>query len=292
MKQVILSIVIAAITLLPAASAQADNASLKMTGDTMVVVNGKDTVTISLGKLKEMAEKINDRLGDTLIDNAAADAAIAGTKATFNDEDNQREIALANIHYQNATKEKEFITMVTAIVCATILLIVFISLVAYYYLRRRAKYRIIEKAIENGYTLPDSFYGNTTVINQVPPMMPVPPVMPQQPNAPQQPFSNYEDVFARMRWHRGARSGFKMAVVALCLLTFALIIKEEIFAAIGFIFAIIAAAKLAIAYFDTRVPATPRAPQQPNAPQQPVTPPPFNDGRASGNTTTTTENNV
>ena len=54
MKQVILSIVIAVISLLSSFSAQADNASLQIKGDSMVVVNGKDTVTISMGKLQEM----------------------------------------------------------------------------------------------------------------------------------------------------------------------------------------------------------------------------------------------
>ena len=296
MKQVILSIVIAVISLLSSFSAQADNASLQIKGDSMVVVNGKDTVTISMGKLQELAGKINNRLGDTIIDNAIAiaDAAIAETDAATNDETDQKEIALANIRYMNATKEKVFITAITAIVFGTILLIVIFSLIAVY-MRRRAKYRIVEKAIENGYTLPDSFYGNTTVVNQVP-VMPVPPVMPQQPNASQQPEapqqsttnSNncYDDVFARMRWHRGARSGFKMGVIGLCFLAFAFMIQEEFFAAIGFIFLIIAAAKLAIAYFDTRVPAVPQAPQQQPTPQQPVTPPPFNDGIASNNSTT------
>ncbi len=51
MKQVILSIVIAVISLLSSFSAQADNASLQIKGDSMVVVNGKDTVTIAMGKL-------------------------------------------------------------------------------------------------------------------------------------------------------------------------------------------------------------------------------------------------
>lgn len=290
MKQVILSIVIAVISLLSSFSAQADNASLQIKGDSMVVVNGKDTVTISMGKLQELAGKINNRLGDTIIDNAIAiaDDAIAETDAATNYETDQKEIALANIRYMNATKEKVFITAITAIVFGTILLIVIFSLIAVY-MRRRAKYRIVEKAIENGYTLPDSFYGNTTVVNQVP-VMPVPPVMPQQPEVPQQSTTNcnncYDDVFARMRWHRGARSGFKMGVIGLCFLAFAFMIQEEFFAAIGFIFLIIAAPKLAIAYFDTRVPAVPQAPQQQPTPQQPVTPPPFNDGIASNNSTT------
>ena len=52
MKKVILSIVIAVVSLLSSFSAQADNASFQMKGDSMVVVNGKDTVTITLGKLK------------------------------------------------------------------------------------------------------------------------------------------------------------------------------------------------------------------------------------------------
>ena len=167
MKKVILSIVIAVVSLLSSFSANADNASLQMMGDSMVVVNGKDTVTITMGKLKEFAAKINNRLDDTIVDNAidAADAAIAVTDAALDDSTDKNEIALAQIHKQNADHEKIFIAAVTAIVFGTIFLIVLISLIVYY-MRRRAKYRIVEKAIENGYPLPDSFYGNRPVMPQ------------------------------------------------------------------------------------------------------------------------------
>ena len=293
MKKVILSIVIAVVSLLNSFSAQADNASLQMMGDSMVVVNGKDTVTITMGKLKEFADKINNRLDDTIVDNAiaTADAAIAVTDAALDDSTDKNEIALAQIHKQNADHEKIFIATVTAIVFGTIFLIVLISLIVYY-MRRRAKYRIVEKAIENGYPLPDSFYGNRPVMPQpimMPqqPFAPQQPVTPQQPNAPQQSnfdLSSCDAIYSRLRWHRGARSGFKLGIIGLAFLIFAVMIKEEFFAAVGFIFLLIGAAKLAIAYFDTRVPAVPQqpvTPQAPATPQQPVTPPPFNDERAS-----------
>ena len=264
-----------------------------MMGDSMVVVNGKDTVTITMGKLKEFAAKINNRLDDTIVDNAidAADAAIAVTDAALDDSTDKNEIALAQIHKQNADHEKIFIATVTAIVFGTIFLIVLISLIVYY-MRRRAKYRIVEKAIENGYPLPDSFYGNRPVVPQpimMPqqPFAPQQPVTPQQPNAPQQPnfdLSSCDAIYSRLRWHRGARSGFKLGIIGLAFLIFAVMIKEEFFAAVGFIFLLIGAAKLAIAYFDTRVPAVPQqpvTPQAPATPQQHVTPPPFNDERAS-----------
>ena len=301
MKKVILSIVIAVVSLLSSFSANADNASLQMMGDSMVVVNGKDTVTNTMGKLKEFATKINNRLDDTIVDNAidAADAAIAVTDAALDDSTDKNEIALAQIHKQNADHEKIFIATVTAIVFGTIFLIVLISLIVYY-MRRRAKYRIVEKAIENGYPLPDSFYGNRPVMPQpimMPqqPFAPQQPVTPQQPNAPQQPnfdLSSCDAIYSRLRWHRGARSGFKLGIIGLAFLIFAVMIKEEFFAAVGFIFLLIGAAKLAIAYFDTRVPAVPQqpvTPQAPATPQQPVTPPPFNGERASS---TNDENKV
>ena len=246
MKKVILSIVIAVVSLLSSFSANADNASLQMMGDSMVVVNGKDTVTITMGKLKEFAAKINNRLDDTIVDNAidAADAAIAVTDAALDDSTDKNEIALAQIHKQNADHEKIFIATVTAIVFGTIFLIVLISLIVYY-MRRRAKYRIVEKAIENGYPLPDSFYGNRPVMPQ-PIMMPQQPFAPQQPVTPQQPanqqqpnfdLSSCDAIYSRLRWHRGARSGFKLGIIGLAFLIFAVMIKEEFFAAVGFIFA-------------------------------------------------------
>lgn len=293
MKKVIFSIVIAVVSLLSSFSANADNASVQMKGDSMVVVDGKDTVTITMGKLKEFAAKINNRLDDTIVGNAIASTDVADAETELDADtkaDAKAEIALAQIHKQNADQEKIFITQVTGIVFGTIFLIVLISLIVYY-MRRRAKYRIIEKAIENGYPLPDSFYGNRPVMPQ-PIVMPQQPFAPQQPNAPQQPVtpqqpidgSSCDAIYSRLRWHRGARSGFKLGIIGLAFLIFALMIQEQFFAAIGFIFLLIGAAKLAIAYFDTRVPLVPQqpvTPQTPVTPQQPVTPPPFNDARAS-----------
>ena len=226
MKQVILSIIIAVVSLLCSTSAKADNASVQVKGDSMVVVDGKDTVTITMGKLKEFAAKINNRLADTIVDNAIAeaDAAIAEADAAIDNDFDKKEIALAQIRYQNAKNEKEFITRNAAIVFGTIFLIVLISLIVYY-MRRRAKYRIIEKAIENGYPLPDSFYGNRPVMPQpiVVPQQPIAPNAPQQPVTPQQPIdgSSCDAIYSRLRWHRGARSGFKLGVIGLAFLIFA-----------------------------------------------------------------------
>lgn len=292
MRRVIFSIMIALVAMLNTYMA-AENASVQMRGDSIVVMDGGDTVTVALSGLKQLVGKISNKMGDTLVDKSGE--AIAVDMIDENYTPSESDLAVEQIFSERQNGEQIFIAIVTGIVFGSILLIVLFSLIAYY-MRRRAKYRIIEKAIENGYELPESFYGNSRnqrPVMPMPPVTPQQPVQPAQPNAPQQPVmpaSGNDDLLFRLRWHRGARSGMTLSVVGLCFVVFGLAIGEEFFAAIGLAIILIGAAKIALGYFDVRVPMYPQQPIQPNVPQQPVhpnvpqqpvTPPPFNDGRAS-----------
>ena len=298
MKRVIFPIVIAlsAVFMAPVA---AENANVQMRGDSLVVVDGGDTITVAVSGLKQLVGKISDKMGDTLVDKSG----MAAGAIDESDVANENDLAMEQIYAKRENEQNNFVTSVTAIVFGTILLIVLFSLIAYY-MRRRAKYRIIEKAIENGYELPDSFYEQSACNR--PPVMPEHPVMPNQPNVPQQPVAPVaynDDLFYRLRWHRGARSGMKLSVFGLCSVVFGMVINEKFFAAIGLALLLIGAAKIALGYFDVRVPVypkqptqpqqpmqpnVPQQPMQPTQPQQPITPPPFTDGRAS----ITSENNA
>lgn len=283
MRRVIFSIMIALVAMLNTYMA-AENASVQMRGDSIVVMDGGDTVTVAMSGLKQLVGKISNKMGDTLVDKSGE--AIAVDMIDENYTPSESDLAVEQIFSERQNGEQKFIAIVTGIVFGSILLIVLFSLIAYY-MRRRAKYRIIEKAIENGYELPESFYGNSRnqrPVMPVPPVTPQQPVQPAQPNAPQQPVmpaSGNGDLLFRLRWHRGARSGMTLSVVGLCFVVFGLAIGEEFFAAIGLAIILIGAAKIALGYFDVRVPMYPQQPVHPNVPQQPVTPPPFNDGRAS-----------
>ena len=283
MRRVIFSIMIALVAMLNTYMA-AENASVQMRGDSIVVMDGGDTVTVAMSGLKQLVGKISNKMGDTLVDKSGE--AIAVDMIDENYTPSESDLAVEQIFSERQNGEQKFIAIVTGIVFGSILLIVLFSLIAYY-MRRRAKYRIIEKAIENGYELPESFYGNSRnqrPVMPVPPVTPQQPVQPAQPNAPQQPVmpaSDNGDLLFRLRWHRGARSGMTLSVVGLCFVVFGLAIGEEFFAAIGLAIILIGAAKIALGYFDVRVPMYPQQPVHPNVPQQPVTPPPFNDGRAS-----------
>lgn len=283
MRRVIFSIMIALVAMLNTYMA-AENASVQMRGDSIVVMDGGDTVTVAMSGLKQLVGKISNKMGDTLVDKSGE--AIAVDMIDENYTPSESDLAVEQIFSERQNGEQKFIAIVTGIVFGSILLIVLFSLIAYY-MRRRAKYRIIEKAIENGYELPESFYGNSRnqrPVMPVPPLTPQQPVQPAQPNAPQQPVmpaSGNGDLLFRLRWHRGARSGMTLSVVGLCFVVFGLAIGEEFFAAIGLAIILIGAAKIALGYFDVRVPMYPQQPIHPNVPQQPVTPPPFNDGRAS-----------
>ena len=74
MKRVIFPIVIAlsAVFMAPVA---AENANVQMRGDSLVVVDGGDTITVAVSGLKQLVGKISDKMGDTLVDKSGVMAA-------------------------------------------------------------------------------------------------------------------------------------------------------------------------------------------------------------------------
>lgn len=120
--------------------------SVSMKGDTTTVIEDGDTTRvvggINIGKIIERA------LGDTLVSTADSAEYAEGAADDAAAYDNRE----ANMRARQAMMQEMVQNIVTCTVVGVIF-IIFFSLL-FYYLHRKAKYRMMEKAIENNYPLP------------------------------------------------------------------------------------------------------------------------------------------
>lgn len=120
--------------------------SVSMKGDTTTVIEDGDTTRvvggINIGKIIERA------LGDTLVSTADSAEDVEGADDDAAAYDNRE----ANMRARQAMMQEMVQNIVTCTVVGVIF-IIFFSLL-FYYLHRKAKYRMMEKAIENNYPLP------------------------------------------------------------------------------------------------------------------------------------------
>lgn len=120
--------------------------SVSMKGDTTTVIEDGDTTRvvggINIGKIIERA------LGDTLVSTADSAEDAEGAADDADAYDNRE----ANMRARQAMMQEMVQNIVTCTVVGVIF-IIFFSLL-FYYLHRKAKYRMMEKAIENNYPLP------------------------------------------------------------------------------------------------------------------------------------------
>ena len=120
--------------------------SVSMKGDTTTVIEDGDTTRvvggINIGKIIERA------LGDTLVSTADSAEDTEGAADDAAAYDNRE----ANMRARQAMMQEMVQNIVTCTVVGVIF-IIFFSLL-FYYLHRKAKYRMMEKAIENNYPLP------------------------------------------------------------------------------------------------------------------------------------------
>lgn len=194
--------------------------SVSMKGDTTTVIEDGDTTRvvggINIGKIIERA------LGDTLVSTAdsAEDAEGAADDAAAYD---NRE---ANMRARQAMMQEMVQNIVTCTVVGAVF-IIFFSLL-FYYLHRKAKYRMMEKAIENNYPLP-----GTPMMGRQAPVQSQPVAQPQsqsqlqpQPAAPQPPVAGlanlgFNNVQPYLDWRSFHRSFMLIAVGVALMLFFA-----------------------------------------------------------------------
>ncbi len=156
-------------TLASSITASAQDVTISASGDSIIIQeNGK---TIVAPNAKAIVEAVKSSLNDTVISNVAADSEDSDFSS---DADNERQ---RYYNYRQSISTQQTEVLIVLVVFGSIVLIILLCLV-FFYMHRRAKYRMIEKAIENNYELPASQPGNG---------------QPQQPgNSPMPPFRQME----------------------------------------------------------------------------------------------------
>ena len=118
------------------------NTSVEFKGDTMVVTDGGESVTVSGLPMQRVRDKINDALDDTLTGGAGTTVEIGNHKGELAPED------VKEISNQWASVVKQMTISGSGCLLALVALVLLFR-----FLNRRNKYRVIEKAIENNYPL-------------------------------------------------------------------------------------------------------------------------------------------
>ena len=192
--------------------------SVSMKGDTTTVIEDGDTTRvvggINIGKIIERA------LGDTLVSTADSAEDVEGADDDAAAYDNRE----ANMRARQAMMQEMVQNIVTCTVIGVIF-IIFFSLL-FYYLHRKAKYRMMEKAIENNYPLPGTpMMGRQAPVQSQPVAQPQSQSQPQ--SAPPQPpvagLANlgFNNVQPYLDWRSFHRSFMLIAVGVALMLFFA-----------------------------------------------------------------------
>lgn len=144
------NLLILVLTLAAALPSQARKANINRSCDTTTIVMNGDTVRVTDGEVKKTISKaINDTLWSE-------------TAKTANDDETYNYMALDNdARLKEVSMWSSTVKQISISMCFCIMVVVFLSLL-FYLLHRRAKYRVIEKAIENNYPLPPSLGGTPT----------------------------------------------------------------------------------------------------------------------------------
>lgn len=177
------NLLILVLTLAAALPSQARKANINRSGDTTTIVMNGDTIRVTDGEVKKTISKA---INDTLWSEKAE---------TADDDETYNYMALDNdARLKEASMWSSTVKQISISMCFCIMVVVFLSLL-FYLLHRRAKYRVIEKAIENNYPLPPSLGGTPSYKqapqrpdawrNYAPQQQPQP--QPQQPQAQAQP---------------------------------------------------------------------------------------------------------
>jgi hypothetical protein len=156
MKKIILCL---AIAILASLNMQAVTTKLTQKGDTSYIIEGKDTTILIKGIPAAIAKHIND----TLVNNDKdSDSEVAGSDVIDKQGSNAKnEEALHKFMLEEEREQAQMAAGITAIVFFSIFAIIVVILL-FNFLHRRAKYRVIEKAIDNNYPLSGTFMGQMT----------------------------------------------------------------------------------------------------------------------------------
>ena len=150
------------------ASPAKGKANVEFKGDTMVVTDGDESVTVSGLPMQRVRDKINNALDDTLTGGSGTTVEIGDHHGDLSPED------VKEISDQWASVVKQMT------ISGSFCLLGLVALVLLFrFLNRRNKYRVIEKAIENNYPLNELSLNDTrrSAIYVQQPVITAPPVV-------------------------------------------------------------------------------------------------------------------
>lgn len=135
-----------ALTLTATCPSEAKIPEVSHSADTTTIVENGDTVKITDKVVKEaISEAISDAINDTVWNDT-------DTAVERNYRENERNDQAVAMRWADVAQEA------TVLLLTSVVVVVFLCLL-FYFLHRKAKYRVMEKAIEKGYPLPPSLGG-------------------------------------------------------------------------------------------------------------------------------------
>ena len=129
-------------------------------GDTMIVVDGGDTTSITGAQAKQKLAKILD---DTVVGKRSEQVVATDDdddKITLDGADYRILKGQADANEANRDRERLLCVIGVVMILSLLVLVIGISCIVAAYKNRRNRYHMIEKAIENNYQLPDREVGN------------------------------------------------------------------------------------------------------------------------------------
>ena len=290
MKHSFLAVIAALIAITPLAGRSETSAvGISRSGNKLEINTNNKSINISVDSTGTGAIAVVTVNGDTLV---SADVnnpvgrlndTLLATSSFYasSQDDDQDQYEQQELDYYEHAQQMQMRSQLTAIVIVAIIFgaitLIVVACLVIYYMNRRRRLRVIEKAIENGYQLPDSFYsGKTVVPNYAAPE--------GQPTSA--PNGNMMSAFQYANEHE-MRQGVTLAIVGLGLILFFALLGVDFLAALSVIPFLFGLAKIFIPYLR-RNRSNPPTPPMPNIPQQPAPEPA--DSRQqqpeTGNTTT------
>ena len=133
------------------ASPAKSKANIELKGDSIVVSDGNESVTVSdISEIQKVRDKINEALDDTLTGGSGTTVEIGDHKGDLSPDD----IKEISNHWASVVKQMT--------ISGSFCLLGIVALVLFFrFLNRRNKYRVIEKAIENNYPLNELSLNDT-----------------------------------------------------------------------------------------------------------------------------------
>ena len=175
MKHSFLAVIAALIAITPLAGRSETSAvGISRSGNKLEINANNKSINISVDSTGTGAKAVITISGDTLVSTnvnnpvGRLNDTLLATSSFYasSQDDDQDQYEQQELDYYEHAQQMQMRSQLTAIVIVAIIFgaitLIVVACLVIYYMNRRRRLRVIEKAIENGYQLPDSFYSGKT----------------------------------------------------------------------------------------------------------------------------------